>query len=91
MAKKSLNNKYYVPGFSFSGISSGIKKSGTKDLALIVSERPANIAGVFTTNMIKAAPVKLDSFFYFTFVESSLSARREFSLAFVAKVGLFFP
>lgn len=60
MEKKSLNYRYYVPGFSFSGISSGIKKSGAKDLALIVSERTANIAGVFTTNMIKAAPVKLD-------------------------------
>jgi len=58
--KKSLNNRYYVPGFSFSGISSGIKKSGAKDLALIVSERTANIAGVFTTNRIKAPPVKLD-------------------------------
>ena len=60
MGKKSLNNRYYVPGFSFSGISSGIKKSGAKDLALIVSEQTANIAGVFTTNKIKAAPVKLD-------------------------------
>ena len=60
MEKKSLNNRYYVPGFSFSGISSGIKKSGAKDLALIVSEQTANIAGVFTTNRIKAAPVKLD-------------------------------
>lgn len=60
MEKKSSNNKYYVPGFSFSGISSGIKKSGAKDLALIVSEQTANIAGVFTTNRIKAAPVKLD-------------------------------
>jgi len=60
MEKKSLNNKYYVPGFKFSGVSSGIKKSGAKDLALIVSEQTANIAGVFTTNKIKAAPVKLD-------------------------------
>ncbi len=60
MEKKSLKKRYYVPGFSFSGISSGIKKSGAKDLALIVSEQTANIAGVFTTNRIKAAPVKLD-------------------------------
>lgn len=60
MEKKSLNNRYYVPGFSFSGISSGIKKSGARDLALIVSEQTANMAGVFTTNRIKAAPVKLD-------------------------------
>lgn len=48
-----------VPGFSFSGIKSGIKESGGEDLALIYSETPAVIAGVFTTNRIKAAPVKL--------------------------------
>lgn len=60
MKKKSSINSYYIPGFSFSGISSGIKKSGAKDLAIIVSEQTANMAGVFTTNRIKAAPVKLD-------------------------------
>jgi len=60
MKKMSLNNIRSVPGFSFSGISSGIKKSGAKDLALIVSERVSQISAVFTTNTIKAAPVKLD-------------------------------
>jgi glutamate N-acetyltransferase/amino-acid N-acetyltransferase len=50
-----------VPGFAFSGISAGIKKTAKKDLALIFSEKPALIAGVFTTNKIKAAPVKLNS------------------------------
>ncbi len=49
-----------VPGFKFSGISAGIKKTGAKDLALVFSENPAVIRGVFTTNKIKAAPVKLD-------------------------------
>lgn len=48
-----------VPGFEFAGISAGLKKSGDSDLALIVSDRPATIAGVFTTNNVKAAPVKL--------------------------------
>ncbi|RJQ44677.1 MAG: bifunctional glutamate N-acetyltransferase/amino-acid acetyltransferase ArgJ [Nitrospiraceae bacterium] len=48
-----------VPGFSFSGIPAGIKKSGALDLALIFSEKPATTAGSFTTNKIKAAPVKL--------------------------------
>jgi len=48
-----------IPGFRFAGISAGIKKSGNKDLALIYSEVPAVTAGLFTTNNIKAAPVKL--------------------------------
>ncbi|RJQ14449.1 MAG: arginine biosynthesis protein ArgJ, partial [Nitrospiraceae bacterium] len=48
-----------VPGFRFAGMSSGIKKSGANDLAIIFSESPAVAAGVFTTNRIKAAPVRL--------------------------------
>lgn len=46
--------------FLFSTAEAAIKKSGKKDLALIFSEKKANIAGVFTTNKVKAAPVKLD-------------------------------
>jgi len=49
-----------VPGFKFSAISAGIKKSGLKDLALIFSEDKAIVKGVFTSNKIKAAPVKVD-------------------------------
>lgn len=48
-----------IPGFSFAGISAGIKESGDRDLALIFSEVPAVAAALFTTNRIKAAPVKL--------------------------------
>ena len=59
MKLTSNTKRIIVPGFSFSGIKSGIKESGEKDLALIYSETPAVIAGVFTTNRIKAAPVKL--------------------------------
>jgi glutamate N-acetyltransferase / amino-acid N-acetyltransferase len=47
-------------GFCADGISAGIKPSGKKDLALIVSEVPANVAAVFTRNQVKAAPVLLD-------------------------------
>ena len=47
-------------GFKFSGVSSGLKKNGQKDLGLIFCETPANVAGVFTRNQIKAAPVLLD-------------------------------
>jgi glutamate N-acetyltransferase/amino-acid N-acetyltransferase len=55
---KSLDFK--VNGFLFSGISAGIKKDGKRDLGLIYSEVPAQVAGLFTTNAVKAAPVRLD-------------------------------
>ena len=48
-----------VPGFRFAGVACGIKKSKKKDLALIVCERPATAAAIFTTNRFKAAPVLL--------------------------------
>jgi glutamate N-acetyltransferase/amino-acid N-acetyltransferase len=47
-------------GFLFSTVEAAIKKSGRKDLALIYSEKEAAVAGVFTTNNVKAAPVKID-------------------------------
>jgi len=59
MKKTSSTRKLAVKGFQFAGISSGIKKTGDKDLALIFSEVPATTVGMFTTNQIKAAPVKL--------------------------------
>ena len=51
---------FKVPGFLFSGISAGIKRDGKKDLGLIYSEVPAQVAGLFTTNAVKAAPVQLN-------------------------------
>jgi glutamate N-acetyltransferase/amino-acid N-acetyltransferase len=51
---------FKVAGFLFSGISAGIKKDGKRDLGLIYSEVPAHVAGLFTTNAVKAAPVQLD-------------------------------
>ena len=47
-------------GFRAAGLAAGIKKTGKKDMALIVSDVPATVAGVFTRNQVKAAPVKLD-------------------------------
>ncbi len=44
-------------GFTASGLASGIKKSGKKDLALVISDRDAVAAGAFTTNRICAACV----------------------------------
>ena len=47
-------------GFKAAGIHAGIKKTKDKDLGMIVSDVPATVAGVFTKNQIKAAPVLLD-------------------------------
>jgi glutamate N-acetyltransferase/amino-acid N-acetyltransferase len=44
-------------GFRAAGVSAGIKASGGLDLALIVSDAPAQAAAVFTTNKAIAAPV----------------------------------
>jgi glutamate N-acetyltransferase/amino-acid N-acetyltransferase len=44
-------------GFRAAGIACGVKKNGNPDLALIVSDRPAAAAAVFTTNKAQAAPV----------------------------------
>jgi len=44
-------------GFRTAGVSAGIKARGGLDLALLVSDRPANAAAVFTTNLVQAAPV----------------------------------
>jgi glutamate N-acetyltransferase / amino-acid N-acetyltransferase len=49
-----------VPYFKASGVSSGLKKSGKKDLCVIYSEKESVAAAVFTTNKVKAAPVLLN-------------------------------
>jgi glutamate N-acetyltransferase/amino-acid N-acetyltransferase len=57
---KSANAKLTCPGFKAAGISAGIKKGAKLDLGLIVSEPAAIVAGVFTKNKVKAAPVVID-------------------------------
>ncbi|MCA9526764.1 MAG: bifunctional glutamate N-acetyltransferase/amino-acid acetyltransferase ArgJ [Myxococcales bacterium] len=49
-----------VAGFRFGGLACGIKKSGAADLAVIVADRPVACAGVFTKNLVVAAPVVRD-------------------------------
>jgi glutamate N-acetyltransferase/amino-acid N-acetyltransferase len=49
----------YPRGYRAGGVACGIKRSGRPDLSAIVSDRPAVAAGVFTTNVVKAAPVLL--------------------------------
>ena len=47
-------------GFKASGIHCGIRKSRVKrDLALIFSEVPASCAAVYTTNLVKGAPLEV--------------------------------
>lgn len=55
-----MSSKNKLPkGFLCSGISAGIKPDNSLDMGLIVSDSGASIAGVFTTNQVCAAPVKL--------------------------------
>ena len=45
-------------GFTAAGIHCGIRKNKSKrDLALIFSEKKANAAAVYTTNLVKGAPL----------------------------------
>jgi len=44
-------------GFLAGGLHCGIKKKGEPDLAIIFSERPATVGGVFTKNRVRAAAV----------------------------------
>ena len=46
-----------IKGFRFSAVEAAIKKPGRLDLGLIFSELPAQVAAVFTTNKVQAAPV----------------------------------
>ncbi len=56
---KLIKNSVCAPkGFSASGIHCGIRKNkAKKDLALIASETPASAAALYTTNLVKGAPI----------------------------------
>jgi len=66
---KEIHGSITAPqGFLASGVFCDIKRLGTgkgsnkgpkRDLALIVSKAPATVAGMFTTNQVCAAPVKV--------------------------------
>ena len=47
-------------GFEAAAAAAGIKYQGRTDMALVYSEKPCKVAGTFTTNVVKAAPVKWD-------------------------------
>ena len=69
MKHKEINGSITAPqGFLASGVFCDIKRLGTgkgsnkgkkRDLALILSEVPATVAGLFTTSQVCAAPVKV--------------------------------
>src|SRR6202790_4292073 len=68
---KAVSGSICAPrGFKAAAVFCDIKKLGTgkgsekgqkRDLALIVSDVPAAVAGMFTTNQVCAAPVKLSA------------------------------
>ena len=47
-------------GFQAACTAAGIKYADRKDMAMLYSETPCRAAGVYTTNLVKAAPVKWD-------------------------------
>lgn len=47
-------------GFEAAGIEAAIKYQNRKDMAIIYSTAPCKVAGTFTTNVVKAAPVLWD-------------------------------
>lgn len=54
---ESLHSITRPAGFHAAGGTCGIKASGKADLAMIVSDRPARLAAVYTTNRVVGAPV----------------------------------
>lgn len=61
MAITKINGGVTAPkGFLASGLNAGIKNQTKKDMAMVFSSTPCAEAGVFTTNLVKAAPVKWD-------------------------------
>ncbi len=47
-------------GFQAAAAAAGIKYQGRSDMAMVYSEKPCKAAGTFTTNVVKAAPIKWD-------------------------------
>lgn len=54
------SSELVVPGFLAAAVKAGIRGKDRLDMGLIFSEKPAAVAGVFTTSQVKAAPVLLD-------------------------------
>jgi glutamate N-acetyltransferase/amino-acid N-acetyltransferase len=48
-------------GYRFAATYAGIRKTSQDDLVLMLSDRPASAAAVFTSNLVKAAPVVISA------------------------------
>ena len=59
----TVSSRYLPLGFRFAAGYAGLRKAQSDDLALMVSDSPASAAGVFTRNMVRAAPVDLSAEF----------------------------
>jgi glutamate N-acetyltransferase/amino-acid N-acetyltransferase len=63
LTSKSIDAATSIPlptGFLAAGVGCGIKSDPSKlDLALLVADRPSTAVGVFTTNLVCGAPVKV--------------------------------
>jgi glutamate N-acetyltransferase/amino-acid N-acetyltransferase len=57
-----MSSTFNIPlGYEFSGIHCGLKGDASReDLTLVKSDRPATAAGVYTQNLVYAAPVEVD-------------------------------
>lgn len=58
--KKITGGVTAAKGFKAASTAAGIKYKDRTDMAMIYSEIPCNVAGTFTKNVVKAAPVKWD-------------------------------
>ncbi|MBF0447405.1 MAG: bifunctional glutamate N-acetyltransferase/amino-acid acetyltransferase ArgJ [Magnetococcales bacterium] len=55
----TLNDLPEIAGFKMASCACGIKKNGATDLLLVAMDPPCQVAGLFTTNQVVAAPVTL--------------------------------
>ena len=58
--KQIIGGVTAAKGFEAASTAAGIKYQNRTDMALVYSEVPCVCAGTFTTNVVKAAPVKWD-------------------------------
>jgi glutamate N-acetyltransferase / amino-acid N-acetyltransferase len=79
-------------GFQAASTAAGIKYKDRKDMAMIYSEVPCKAAGTFTTNIVKAAPVKWDhNVVYNSKAAQVLSLIKAFTLSRSLKSANFTP
>lgn len=77
--KKIAGGVTAAKGFMAASAAAGIKYENREDMALIYSQKPCRPAGTFTTNVVKAAPVKWDK---------AIVTEQEFVQAVVVNAGI---